>query len=168
MIDRSQTTTHARHKAWFDAYLDGGKSTHAIAAEWGLKNHTTVYNGIMAHARRAGLHVARLDDLRDARTEGPAIDWSDFSWHVRRWRQQLGLSETSAADRVGISRTALRNAEAGRKLESVILLALCRAISLNPLLFFSILTDKESSHAPSHSTQTAKHAQDRQPICANR
>lgn len=168
MIDRSQTTTHARHKAWFDAYLHQGKSTHAIAAEWGLKNHTTIYNGIMAHARRVGIHAARLDDLRAARTDGPAIDWSDFSWHVRRWRQALGLSETAAADRVGISRTALRNAEAGRKLESVILLALCNALSLNPLLFFSILTSKEACHDLDHATQTDSHTKDHQPACAFR
>nr|WP_321459628.1 helix-turn-helix transcriptional regulator [uncultured Cohaesibacter sp.] len=156
MTDRSKTATQARHKAWFAAYVDEGKSTHAIAAAWGLKNHTTIYNGIMAHARRRGMRVARLDDLRAARPCGPVVDWSDFSWHVRRWRERLSLSENAAAARIGISRTALRNAEAGRNLESVILLAICSAISLNPLLFFSIQPDKESCHDNDQTAQKAK------------
>lgn len=144
ILDRSKSATRARHADWYQKYVYQGLSTHQIASMAGLNNHTTVYNGILSHARRAKMRVARLEDLRSRSVSqdfGPRVDWHDFSWHVRRWREQSELTEATAAKKAGISRTALRNAEAGRTLEATTLLALCVAANVNPLLFFS--QDKE-------------------------
>ncbi|SNY93401.1 hypothetical protein SAMN04515647_3696 [Cohaesibacter sp. ES.047] len=152
-LDRSRAATRQRHAAWFKAHVEDGQSTHAIAAACDLKHHTTVYNGILAHAKRIGLKVSRLEDLTKPREGGPSVDWSDFSGHVRYWRECLDLTEEEAASRAAISRTALRNAEQGRTLESVTMLALCKAIPLNPISFFLNPT-KESSHDRNHSKAT--------------
>ncbi|WP_319533397.1 hypothetical protein [uncultured Cohaesibacter sp.] len=168
-LDRSRAAVRKRHAEWFKAYVEDGQSTHAIAAAAGMRHHTTVYNGIMAHARRIGLKVSRLEDLTKPREDGPSIDWSDFSWHVRYWRERLDLTEEEAASRAAISRTALRNAEQGRTIESVTMLALCSAIPLNPLAFFSNPSKsnptKESCHDRNIASRTPPAFKTR-PTCA--
>lgn len=137
-LDRSRAATRRRHGDWFSRYVQDGQSTHEIAKADGLCNHTTVYNGIMSHAQRKGLRVASLNELRGAPDPtAPSISWPKFAEAVRRYRTSRNLSEQEAAECVHISRTAWRNAEAGRTLESVTLLAICAALKLNPLTFYT-------------------------------
>ncbi len=114
---RFKSLCRPRNEAAYRFYTETQYSQADIAHFLGMRDHTAVRHMILTHAQSIGRNVSRVSELRDGNRPN-AIDWTAFGYAFADWMDGRDLTQHEAAARIGVSRSTVRKARNGERLDA--------------------------------------------------